>query len=252
LALVRLRLSSMGQTVARRWAGAGVAGALGGVVAGVLGGFALYLSPASSARPEALLSLAAIGALAGGIGAAGIGAGLAAAEALARSHRGVALALLGAASGAAVAAGAQLVLRALLDGLIGAGVPLEAGAVDGLALGAAAGLGYGIATRQPPGGGLAAPSGRKRLVAAVVVGLCCAGAATALALAGRPLIGGVVHDIARSSRSAQLVLEPLGYFIGEPGFGPLTRALLSSLEGGVFGVALALGLTRRPSPAPRA
>jgi DNA-binding winged helix-turn-helix (wHTH) protein len=247
-ALVRLRLASVARTVARRWAGAGLAGACAGAVAGVIGGVALYVSPDSPARPESLVALAAIGALAGGVGAAGIGAGLAAAEVLARSTRTLALALCGAFSGAAVSAIANLILRSILDGLVGLPVPIDAGALDGLVIGAAAGTAYGLATRQPPGGGLAAPTGTKRLRVVAAVAGCCAGAAVVLSLAGRPLIGGVVHEIARSSRDAQLVMEPLGYFIGEPGFGPITRLLLSSFEGGMFGGALAYGLTRRPRP----
>ena len=247
LALVRLRLSDVGRMVARRWAGAATAGALGGAAAGVCGGVALYLSPMTSARPQSSIALAVIGALAGGVGAAGIGAGLASAEVLARSHRGLALAACGAASGALVALIAHLLLRAVLGGLFGLRLPYEGGAIDGLVLGAAAGIGYALATRQPPGGGLAAPSGWRRAAAAVIVGACCAAAALALALSGRLLVGGLVHDIARLSRDSELVLAPLGYFIGEPGFGPVTRTLLSGFEGAAFGCALTWGLTRRPA-----
>ena len=68
--------------------------------------------------------------------------------------------------GALVALIAHLLLRALLDGLFGLHLPYEGGAIDGLVLGAAAGIGYALATPQPPGGGLAAPSGRRRLAAA--------------------------------------------------------------------------------------
>jgi DNA-binding winged helix-turn-helix (wHTH) protein len=248
LALIRLRISDVGRMVARRWASAAAAGAFGGAAAGLCGGVALYLAPMSSARPQSLFALAALGALAGGVGAAGIGAGLAAAEVLARSRRSLALAVCGAASGALVALLAHLLLRALLDGLFGLHLSYEGGAIDGLVLGAAAGVGYAVATPQPPGGGLAAPSGRRRLAASVMVGACCAAAATALALSGRLLVGGIVHEIARRSRDAELGLAPLGHFIGEPGFGPVTRALLGGFEGGVFGCALTWGLTRRPAP----
>jgi hypothetical protein len=68
-----------------------------------------------------------------------------------------------------------------------------------------------------------------------------------LALSGRALVGGVVHDIARLSRDAQLVLAPLGRLIGESDFGRVTRTLLSAFEGAAFGCALAWGLTRRPA-----
>ncbi|HXH06128.1 MAG TPA: hypothetical protein VNI83_06000, partial [Vicinamibacterales bacterium] len=79
-----------------------------------------------------------------------------------------------------------------------------------------------------------------------VVALCAAGAAVGVAASGSPLVGGLVHAIARSSQGAQLGLEPLGRLIGEPGFGPWTRACLSAVEGGAFGAALGWGLTRRP------
>jgi hypothetical protein len=246
LALIRLRLSDVGRTVTRRWASAAAAGAFGGALAGVIGGVALCLSPMSRARPQSALALAAIGTLAGGVGAAGVGAGLATAEVLARARRGLALIACGAAAGALVAMAAHVLLRALLDGLFGLSLDHDGGAIEGLVLGGAAGLGYGLATPQPPGGGLAAPSGRRRFAVVAVVGVCCAAAAIGLALSGRLLVGGIVHDIARSSRDAQLVLAPLGHLIGEPGFGPVTRTLLSAFEGGVFGCALAWGLTRRP------
>jgi DNA-binding winged helix-turn-helix (wHTH) protein len=244
-ALIALRLADAGRTVARRWAGAALGGAAGGAIAGALGGMALYLSPASSTTLQSVTALIAIGAVAGGLGAAGIGAGLAAAEVVARSHRSLALAVCGAAAGAIAAALAHALVQALLDGLFGMRLSHVPGLWDGLALGGAAGIGYGLAAR-PPGGGLAAPSGLRRLRVVASVGLATAIAGAALALSGRPLIGGLLHEIARLSR-AQLVMTPLGNLIGEPDFGPITRALLSAFEGGAFGSAIAWGLTRRPS-----
>jgi DNA-binding winged helix-turn-helix (wHTH) protein len=245
LALIRLRISSVRAHIARRWAGAAASGAIAGAAAGICGGVVLYLAPMSQARLQSSLALAAIGALAGSVGAGGVGAGLAAAEVLARSRRGLALTLCGAAAGALVALFAHALLQALLEGLVGLPLSYSGGALDGLVLGAAAGAGYGLATRQPPGGGLAAPSGWARIKAAALAGACCAVAAAVLAMAGRLLVGGLVHDIARTSRDAQLVLAPLGHLIGEPDFGPMTRVVLSAFEGGTFGCALTLGLTRR-------
>jgi DNA-binding winged helix-turn-helix (wHTH) protein len=244
-ALARLRLSSVRAQVARRWAGAAAAGAIGGALAGIFGGVVLYLMPMSQAQFQSSFALAAIGALAGGIGAAGVGAGLAAAEVLARSRRGLALTLCGAAAGAVVALFAHALLQALLEGLVGLHLSYSGGWLDGLALGAAAGAGYALATRQPPGGGLAAPSGWARLKAAAIVGACCAASAAVLALSGRLLVGGLVHGVAQSSSDARLVLAPLGHLIGEPDFGRMTRVLLSAFEGATFGCALTLGLTRR-------
>ena len=252
VALVRLRLSQMKRTVARRWAGAAACGAAGGVLAGLAGGIALYLAPGSQALPESAVALAAIGAVAGGLGAAGIGAGLAAAEVLARSRRGLALAVGGALAGAVVAVIAHVLLRSILDGLFGLRIAYDQfrfiGAIDGLLIGGAAGCGYALATPQPPGGGLAAPIGLRRAVVALQVGVWCAVAAAILAFSGRLLVGGLGHEIARSSsQNAQLMLGPLGRLIGEPGFGTLTRTILSALEGFGFGASLAWGLTRRPA-----
>lgn len=245
-ALVRLRLADAGRTIARRWAGAATAGALVGTAAGLVGGLALAAAPASTARLQSALALAAIGALAGGVGGAGIGAGLASAEALARSRRGLALVVCGAVAGVMVAGLSRVVLRALLDGLLGVRGAVDPGPIEGLVIGGTVGLGYAVATRQPPGGGLAAPGGSRRLLAAAVVGLFTAGGAVALGLAGRTLIGGLVNDIARLAPDAQLAMAPLGRLLGEPDFGPVTRILLGALEGGAFGGAVAWGLTRRP------
>jgi DNA-binding winged helix-turn-helix (wHTH) protein len=246
LALVRLRLQDAGGVVARRWVAAALAGATGGALAGAFGGLLLFLSPASAAGLRVSLALAALGAVAGGLGAAGIGAGLAAAEALARSRRGLALVVCGAAAGLVVAAGADLVLRALIAGLVG---PLDLpgnSLAAGLVIGGAAGLGHALATRQPPGGGLAAPEGRRRVIAAGVTAAVVAAAAAGLTWAGGTLVGGVINEIAGSSPDAQLALAPLGRLIGEPDFGRVARVLLSAFEGGAFGFALAWGLTARP------
>ena len=244
-ALIRLRVSSVRAEVARRWAGAASSGAIGGAAAGICGGVLLLLAPMSQAAPQSALALAAIGAVAGGLGAGAVGAGLAAAEVLARSRRGLALTLCGAAAGGLVALFAHAVLRALLEGLIGVQLSYSGGTLAGLVLGAAAGAGYALGTLQPPGGGLAAPSGLARVKAVALTGIFCAVAAVVLALTGHLLVGGFVHDIAHTSRDAQLGLAPLGHLIGEPDFGPVTRTLLSAFEGGTFGCTLAFGLTRR-------
>ena len=247
LELIRFRLLDMGRTVASRWAGAAGAGAIGGAWAGACGGVALLLAPASTARPESIVALGSVGFTAGAIGAAGIGAGLAAAEALARSRRRLALTLCGAAAGAIVGALAYLLLRSLLDTFLGLELVTGGGAVEGLVIGAAAGLSYALATPLPPGGGVAAPVGRRRLRVMAVVGLGCALGAMALGALGLPLVGGYVHAVAQAASGGQLLLAPLGSFIGEPGFGPFTQTLLGAFEGAVFGGALAYGLTRRPA-----
>jgi DNA-binding winged helix-turn-helix (wHTH) protein len=245
--LIRLRLSDMGRTVGSRWAAAAGAGAIGGAWAGACGGVALLLAPSSTARPESIVALGTVGFAAGAIGAAGIGAGLAAAEVLARSRRRLALTLCGAAAGAATGTLAYLMLRAMLDTFLGFELVNGGGGIEGLVLGAAAGLSYALATPQPPGGGVAAPAGWRRLRVMASVGLGCAVGAIALSVMGLPLVGGYLHAVARAASNGLPLLAPLGRLIGEPGFGPVTQMLLGAFEGAVFGAALAYGLTRRPA-----
>ena len=68
-----------------------------------------------------------------------------------------------------------------------------------------------------------------------------------LTLLGRPLVGGTLHGIARHARGSQISLTPLARLIGEPDFGPVSQRLIGTAEGAIFGLGLALGLTRRPS-----
>jgi hypothetical protein len=87
---------------------------------------------------------------------------------------------------------------------------------------------------------------REIFQAALITAVCCGMAGLALTLGGRPLAGGTVHAIAHAADGSRATLAPLGRLIGEPDFGPLTRAVLASGEGAVFGLGLAWGLMRRP------
>jgi hypothetical protein len=112
-------------------------------------------------------------------------------------------------------------------------------------IGAGAGAGYAIATRNAEGE-MAAPRGRRRLRAALITGAMCGLAGLALTLAGRPLVGGTIHAIADAADGSRATLAPLGRLIGEPDFGPVSRAILAFGEGALFGIGLAYGSTRRP------
>jgi hypothetical protein len=205
----------------------------------------LAAAPGSTAPIEAVPVLAVVGGAVGAIGGAGVGAGLAAAEASVRSRRALALICGGAMGGALVGIAAQSLARAGLLALFGVTLPIGGG-LEGLVIGAAAGLGYAIATAGMQGG-LAAPRGRGRWKAAVLTALLCGAGALALTLWGRPLAGGTLHAIAREAQGSQISLAPLGRLIGEPDFGPVSQALLGTGEGVLFGLGLALGLMRRPS-----
>jgi len=122
--------------------------------------------------------------------------------------------------------------------------PPVGGGLEGFAIGGSAALGYALATRSSVGG-VPSPRGRARWRVALFTAMACGGGALAVSMAGRPLVGGTLHAIAHSSVDGPGLLGPLGRLIGEPGFGPVTAALIALGEGLTFGLGLALGLTRR-------
>jgi DNA-binding winged helix-turn-helix (wHTH) protein len=242
--LIRLRLQRAARIAAARWAAAAVGGGMAGVVAGAAGGLILAAVPTSTAPLALSAVLASIGGACGFTGGAGVGAGLAVAEAVARSRRGVAL-VCGAAIGGGLAGFlVQLLGTWSLDSLVGLTVNVGGG-VEGLLIGGAAGAGYALATLRADGG-LAAPRGTRRLRAVAVIAAGCGIAALILTLWGRALVGGTIHRISQASEGSHATLAPLGRLVGEPGFGPISGSLLGTGEGIMFGVGLALGLTRRP------
>ncbi len=245
-ALVRARCRRAARLASRRWVFAATGGATAGVVAGTLGGLALLLAPDGHARAPIVLALAIVGAVAGTVGAGGVGAGLAGAEALARSQRLLALVVCGALGGVFAGVIARLASRAVLISVFGRDISGIGGGIEGLVLGAAAGLGYGLATARLPGGGLAAPRGAARLGTALATGAACALAGLLLALAGHHLVGASLDVLADQFSGSAAGLGPLAQLVGERTFRPVTRALISAFEGLLFGTGLAFGLTHRP------
>ncbi len=241
--LVRLRMRRAATFAATRWAGASAGGGLAGVVAGAVGGVVLAAAPSSNASLDLVPVLAVIGGVCGAAGGAGVGAGLSVAESIARSRRLIAL-VSGAALGGGIAGfAAQWLGRWSLATLVGVNVD-TGGGLEGLVIGAAAGLGYSLSTWRAEGG-LAAPRGRERLRAVTFTAVSCGLAALLLTLAGRPLVGGTIHAIAQASLGSQAALTPIARLVGEPEFGPLTAAVIGTGEGALFGIGLSIGLTRR-------
>jgi DNA-binding winged helix-turn-helix (wHTH) protein len=243
-ALAELRLRRAARMVTRRWAGASLGGAAAGLVAGGAGGLILAALPASVSPVTVAPVLALVGGACGAIGGAGVGAGLSIAEAVARSRRATALVIGGALGGAVAGLVVQLLARWSLAALFDLFMEVGGG-IEGLAIGAAAGIGYAAATSAAKDG-LAAPRGARRLRAALITAACCSVAALCLTVAGRPLVGGTLHNLARAAHSAQVTLAPLGRLIGEPDFGPVSRAIIGAAEGALFGFGATVGLTRRP------
>ena len=229
---------------AERWAGAALGGGLAGVAAGAIGGLILAAAPGSAATVAIAPVLAAVGGVCGALGGAGVGAGLSFAEASARLQRALALISAAALGGGVVGAVVELLARWGLAALVGLDLDIGGG-LEGVVIGGAAGAGYAIATRHTDGE-MAAPRGRRRVRAALITGGICGLAGLALTIGDRPLVGGTIHAIAVAAHGSRATLAPLGRLIGEPDFGPVSRAILAFGEGAVFGLGLAYGLMRRP------
>jgi DNA-binding winged helix-turn-helix (wHTH) protein len=239
--------------VAKRWPRAAVGGALAGIEAGAVGGLILAAAPGSFAPIAIAPVLAVIGGGCGALGGAGVGAGLAFAEAIAGSERNhaspwrrvLALIIFGAIGGGLVGASVQWFTRWALASLVGLDLAVGGG-LEGVIIGSGAGLGFAIATRSPETeDGLAAPRGGKRVLAACVIAFCCGLAGLSIMLSGRPLAGGTIHIIADAADGSRATLAPLGRLIGEPDFGPISSAILAFGEAAVFGIGLAYALIRR-------
>lgn len=243
--LVSLRLRRTWRLARERWLGATLGGIAAGSLGGLLGALVLLTGPGSRATGSILIALPLVGAAVGGLGAFGVGGGLASAEALVRSYRSAALVLLGSAGGGMVGAVAHFVGRYTIEGLFGRDMSPIVGGVEGFALGAAAGIGYALATPVPDGG-MATPRGTARLKAAVLTGSTCALAGLTLALTGYHLGAMSLDFMAQSFPGSQVSLEPLARLLGESQPGMATHGVISGFEGLLFGFGLAAGLTTRP------
>jgi DNA-binding winged helix-turn-helix (wHTH) protein len=211
------------------WSGASMGGAVAGVVAGAVGGLILTVAPGSDATFALAPVLAVIGGTCGALGGGGVGAGLALADQHATSHRTLALIAAAAIGGGISGTAVQWLARWGLSALLGVDVAVG-GALAGVVIGGAAGVGYVFA--------------RERYAAAITAGLCGL-VGLALTLVDYPLVGGTIHAIANAADGSRATLAPLGRLIGEPDFGPVSRAILACGEAVVFGLGLTWGLRRR-------
>lgn len=243
LFLIRIRRAA--GLARRRWMAAAAGGAAAGAIAGLIGSLILRFGPGSIADSGVLVVLPLLGTLVGGVAAAGVGAGLAAAEAAFRAQRRLALAVAGASSGLAIGVAAHLLGRLALEGLFGRDLSPVAGAVEGLVVGGAVGLGYGLATPTTEGG-MATPHGLARARVALLTGIACALGAGLLGWSGRALGAMSLDLMAQSFPGSQVGLGPLARLLGEQEPGAVTRVAISAFEGLMFGSGLSAGLTKRP------
>ncbi len=243
---------------------AALGGAAAGVAAAVL--FGAGVLAGGGGPVEILAVLALVGLAIGGVGAAGVGAGLVLAErwvggkggpAPWRAPRAVALVTGGALGGGLVGAVAHTLGQWSLATIFGRTLESTGavgGGLEGVVLGAAAGLGYALGSRPaasrssgsgPSGSGPDASLGARRLPAALAAGLCCGLAALLLTWTGRRLSGESLDFIGRAFAGSRVGLAPLAHLFGEAEPGLVTRTVLGAAEGLLFGIGLVLGLTRR-------
>ena len=216
-----------------QWSDAALGGATAGVAAGALGGLILAAAPGSTAPLVIAPVLAVIGGGCGALGGAGVGLGFQVAHTSARSQRALAQVAGAAVGGGVVGVSVQWLATWALSALLGLHVTLGGG-LEGVVIGAAAGVGVvwsaGITSRWQT---------------VLLVACLCGLAGLALGLGGRPLVGGTIHTIAIAADGSRAILAPLGRLIGEPDFGPVSRAILAFGEAATFGAGIALGAVRR-------
>lgn len=232
------------RAAATGWPRAAVGGALAGIAAGGLGGLILALAPGSRAPLAIAPVLAVVAGVAGAVGGTGVGAGLAFADAAARSRRVLALTAGAALGGGLVGFTVQWLTRWGLAALVGIDLQIGGG-LEGVAIGAGSGLGFALATSRRASDGFVQARADRRLRAALITAAACGFAGLALTFAGRPLAGGTIHAIASAAEGSSATLAPLGRLIGEPDFGPLSRAIAGVGECAAFGFGLACGLLPR-------
>ncbi len=223
------------------------AGTIGGGLAGLVGGTLYGVTAASQPGAQEvggvslLLVLMCITIAVALIGAAGVSLGIAISVARGRPS---ALRLIagGAIGGLIVGLIAKLIMTDAFRILFGQSPGEITGAVEGLILGGAVGLGSWAARSRSlrRGGALAALGGG-------FGGLV-------IALIGRPLFAGSLARLAEGLPQSRLTLDPLGALVGEPGFGALAGIATAALEGALFGfcIVVAMRLAERNLGAPYA
>lgn len=198
--------------------GAGVAGAIGGLIYG----FAAS-SQSGGGAVSVLLVLICLTILVALMGGAGVAFGIAAGLALGKQWQWSALG--GAVGGMIVGAIVKLLGLDAFNLLLGHSPGDFAGGFEGAVLGGAVGLGGWFAHRKPA-------SLRRRVALAAVAGGIAGGL---IPLAGGRLMAGSLDLLARSFPGSRLRLDHVGSWFGESGFGLISQSVTGCLEGALFG-----------------
>ncbi len=219
---------------AARW---GIAGTIGGGLAGIFGGIlygsALGYTPADPGLGTASILLVAlsINVIVGLVGGFGISFGMAAVGLLRR--REPSWSIIGAALGGLLVGGLTKLLGVDAFTLFfGQAPPGITGGLEGAVLGAALALGVRLSLSKRFVNSTSPLSPWRPVLGG---GLAGAAAGALVPLAGGNLMGGSLQLLSRSFEGSMLQLDVLGRFFGEMHFGVTTQVILGGIEGLLFG-----------------
>lgn len=224
---------------ARRLLLLGAAGTVGAGFAGVIGGLAYGFIAASepigagAGSVSVLLVLLWLAIAVAVMGGGGVSFGIAAPAARGGHVNGWSIAG-GALGGLLVGATVKLLGLDAFNLLLGQTPGEITGAPEGAMLGAGAGLGAWLASRRPAGL-------RLRILYAATAG---GAAGLLIALAGGRLLGGSLLSLASTFPHSRLQLDSIGRLFGETGFGPVSRAVTSTVEGSLFAIGIVAAMMR--------
>ena len=219
----------------------GVAGTVGGGLAGLLGGLYYgFLASPEQMQPgmggaSLLLVIVCLTILIALLGAAGVAFGIAAGGLVAR-RGGVWSIAGGVIGGLLVGAVVKLIGLDAFNLLLGRSPGDITGAAEGAMIGGAVGLGMWIASRYQ----LSVERG------AAIAALCGAAAGVVIVLLGGTLMGGSLDLMARAFPGSSLRVDQVGALFGEAGFGPVSRLATGAMEAALFaaGIVGAMRLVR--------
>ena len=208
-------------------AGGTVGGGIAGLVGGIIYGFAGASQPLQPGlgAVSVLLVLLCLTILVALVGGAAVAFGIAATGPLSRPWGPWSIAG-GAAGGLVVGAMTKLLGLDAFNLLFGQSPGDITGAMEGLILGAAVGLGAWLAVDRA-----GVPRLRRGMVTAVIAG---ASAGMVVPMLGGRLMGGSLALLTDSLPDSRLRLDQVGQLFGEDGFGPVSQIVTGALEGGLF------------------
>jgi len=206
-----------------------IGGAVGGAIGGLIYGFAAS-SQSTVGSLSVLLVLLCVTVLVAIVGAAGVSFAIAT-SAFARARSLPWLMIAGAGGGLVVGALGELLGHDVFSLLVGQAPAGITGAMEGLLIGAAVGLGTWLALGRSPRG-----------AAAIGAATGAVSGAVAVLLGGRLMLGSLAL-LTSNFPSSRLQVSKVGRLFGEDALGPITQLVSASLEAALFGGCVVTALT---------